>query len=949
MTDSPSTLPADTTVDSTDHPDPDQHQVVRWLFAGNVAAMAIVAALAGTALLSSRATHDERASITVRNTAGAMQQAIGAQVELIDLLLSVTVLDIDRARRDASDGPDELQRILVSRYGLLPGLQVLRITDALGAVRYGTGLPVSTPINLSDREYFVRARDDPDAGLVISEPVFGRTSREWVVVLARRLSAPDGSFAGIVYVSLATRRLNHVLTSANLGRDGAISLRSANLRVITDWADGRVDSEGSRGRGNVSPQLRAAVAAHPDGGLYTARSEIDQVERINAYAPVAGHRLYIVAGLGVSEFMAPWRTQARLVAGLAAAVIGVLCGASWLLLRSWRRETEGIAKLTLAARRNGALLRTATDGIHVLDRTGRLVELSESFAEMLGCARAELLGRFVSDWEAVPSPDRAASWCATTAGRNDFTTRHRRSDGTLIDVEVTTNTLSIDGQELIYCSARDITERRRLAAEARQSLDLACSSEQRMRDVADNIPASIIYADRQERVQFANATFARTVGQPTETLIGRPLRDVLGPAYAGQARSIATALSGVSASHTCTTDAGGCVRHTESRLVPKRSQDGEVEGFYCLTHDLTDRVELERMLSIQRRNLAAMTAVSGDVTVVLDRMGTILVANRAFEDHWALPPGAAEGLRLERLYGQAFCENVICPKLERVFAGETISSRTTHALKGQRPRAFDVTYHPVRTDEGAIDAMVFTSHDVDDLVEMVNRLQRANESLQHFVRITSHDLREPLNTISQFVRLIEASHPCASSPPIDKHLAFVSRGARRMRNMLDDLSQYVHLDDEPVGPEERVALDSLMGQIASNLSEQVRASGGALAIDGLPAVCGRSSLIGIVFRNLLSNGLKFTRPGVAPHVTVSARVAGESVDVTVADEGIGIAEQDLPRVFEPFRRLHRRQVYDGTGLGLATCHRIVAALGGRIEVRSQFGAWTRVTVTLRLA
>jgi len=950
MTDSPSTLSGDSAGDSQDHLDPSRPAVVRWLIAGNLTAMAIVAALAGTALLSSRTIHGERASIAVRNTASAMQQAIGAQVEQIDLLLRSTVLDIDQARRNGSAGPDVVQQILVSRYGLLPGLQVLRVTDEQGAVRYGTGLPAGAPINLNDREYFVRARDDPHAGLVISEPVFGRTSHEWVLVLARRLSTPEGAFAGIAYVSLATRRLNQVLSSPNLGRDGAVSLRTATLRLVTSWADGRMDGEGGSGSGRVPADLGAAVAAHPEGGLYTGRSDHDQIERVNAYVPIAGNRLYVVAGLGVREFMAPWRTQARLVVGLAAAVIGVLCSASWLLLRAWRREIEGLAKLKLAARRNSALLRTATDGIHVLDRTGRLVESSASFAHMLGYAREDLLGRPVSDWQEEPSAARAADWCAAASGRYDFTTRHRRSDGTLIDVEVTTNTVRIDGQDLIYCSARDVTEHRRLAAEARRNLELARSSEQRTRDVADNVPASIFYADRDERLQFANATFARAVGRPARTLIGRTLREVFGSAYAAQAQSIAAALSGTPASHTSTTDADGCSRHTESRLVPKRTQEGAVEGFYCLTHDLTDRVELERLLSVQRRNLAAMTAVSGDVTVVLDRSGTILVANRAFEDHWALAPGTAEGLRLEQLYGPAFCENVVRPKLERVFAGETISLRATHALHGQRPRAFDVTYQPVRTDEGEIDAMVFTSHDVDDLVEMVNRLQRANESLQHFVRITSHDLREPLNTISQFVRLIEESAPGTSAEPLNGYLAFVTRGARRMRNMLDDLSQYVHLDEEPVPPDERVALAAVMDDVASAMSDQVSACGGTLAIHGgLPAVRGAGSLLCLVFRNLVSNGLKFTRPGQAPHVTVTADVASDTVNVTVADEGIGIAEHDLPRVFEPFRRLHRRQVYDGTGLGLATCQRVVAALGGHIEVRSQLGAWTRVTVTLRRA
>ncbi|KQV81246.1 PAS domain-containing protein [Rhizobacter sp. Root1221] len=946
MTDTTSTLASDSASDVTDRSDRRRPAVVRWLVTGNVAASVVMAALAGTALWSSHGAHEDRAAVAVRNLAGAMQQAIGAQVERVDLLLRTVAIDIDQARRGGAS-TDAVQRILMSRYGLLPELQVLQATDALGIVRQGVGMTGGRAVDLSDREYFIRARDNPSPDLVISDPVFGRTSQRWVVAFARRLRAADGSFDGIVYLSLPTHRLSEALSGLNLGREGVVSLRTADLGLITrSGGAGGPDTEMAAGRGEASPRLRAAVAASPEGGMFNARTPFDQVDRINVYLPVANGRLYVIAGLGVEEFMAPWRAQVKVVSGLAAAVMAVLAGASWLLVQAWQRETEGIAQLHLAARRNKALLRTASDGIHVLDRSGRLVDLSDSFATMLGYDREALLGRSVGDWEATLTPAQAVHWCADTMGRNDFKTRHRRADGSLIDVEVTSNTLRIDGEDLIYCSSRDVTERLQLTAEARQNLDRAQLSEQRVREVADNVPASIVYVDRNERLQFVNATFARMVGQPPEALAGRSLADVFGDAYQSRAAAVAMALSGHPASHTDAFQVDGRERHSESRLVPKFSTDGHVEGFYSLTHDLTERVELERLLSVQRRNLAAMTAVSSDVTVVLDGAGIILVANRAFEDHWGLAPGGAEGLPLERLYGPDFCDSIVRSKLDRVFAGETISLRTTHAREGERPRAFDVTYQPVRSEEGRVDAMVFTAHDVDDLVETVHRLQRTNESLQHFVRITSHDLREPLNTISQFVGLVESSHPDVLPPPVDRYFGFIGLGARRLRNMLDDLFRYVQLANEPVPEDEPVALGPLMAAQAALLAGQGHA---AITIGPLPTVLGHGPLLEIVFRNLLSNGLKFTRPGEPPNVKVSAQVTGERVAVTVADEGIGIAEDDLPRVFEPFRRLNRRQAYDGTGLGLATCHRIVTAMGGEIQVFSRLGAWTRVTVTLRPA
>jgi two-component system sensor histidine kinase/response regulator len=277
----------------------------------------------------------------------------------------------------------------------------------------------------------------------------------------------------------------------------------------------------------------------------------------------------------------------------------------------------------------------------------------------------------------------------------------------------------------------------------------------------------------------------------------------------------------------------------------------------------------------------------------------------------------------------------------RVLAGESVKLRTVFEM-----RAYDITYEAVRNEHGEIDAVVFTSHDVNDLVEAVQQLQRTNESLEQFVRITSHDMREPLNTIVQFVGLIEGQHGAVLAPPLDRYFAFVRRGAQRMKTMLDDLLRFVRLEADGEEASERVELAPLLREVESALSAQISATGGTLTLGPLPAVRGQRGLLALLFQNLVSNGLKFSRPGAAPQVTVSARQEGDQVIASVEDQGIGIAADDIPKLFEPFRRLHRRQLYEGTGLGLATCKRIVFALGGHIEISSQPGAWTRVTVTL---
>jgi PAS domain S-box-containing protein len=919
---------------------------VRWLLLGNALAIAIIATLAAITLIDSRSAHQQRATLSAQNSARTMALAVGGKVDRIDLLLRAVILGIERERRDGADDPVAVQRILETRRVLLPELQVLRTTDANGIVRFGADVAGGPLVDVSDRDYFIRARDDPRLELVVSEPIIGRTSKRWVVAFARRLNADDGSFLGIVYASVAADHFQDILSSADLGTQGAISLRNKNLQLVARATKAAAPSAAGIGSRNVSEELRHAVLAQPAGGVFGAVTAIDQVERANAFSPVHEYPLYVIAGLGMSEFMAPWRQQVVQVSALALAVSLILAGSSWLLVRARRREMDSISRLAREARRNQALLRTASDGIHVLDREGCLVELSDSFASMLGRTREQMLGRSVSDWEATASAEYAAHWCRQANGQSSFATRHRRADDSLIDVEITSTTIAIDGADLIYCSARDVTERRRLEREAARNLERAQRSEERVRDIADNVPASIIYVDRHQRLQFANAAFSRMLGKPVAALVGQPLSEVFSAGYAERAAAIAAVLEGTPVVFNQTVELGGRIHHTESTLSPKRDGNGQVEGFYSLTQDLTQRVMLEQALALQTRNLAAMTAVSGDISLVMDPQGRILGANRAFEDHWELPTGGAAGRTLQEIYGPDFFHDVVEPRVKRVLDGETVRLRTLHELRGRGLRACDITYEGVRNERGEIDAVVFTSHDVNDLVQAVEQLQHTNESLEQFARITSHDMREPLNTIVQFVGLIESQHHDTLAPPLDVYLAFVKRGALRMKAMLDDLLRFVRLEADGEGANERVDLGPLMREIEAALAVQVSASQGRLSIDPLPAVCGQRALLSLLFQNLVSNALKFCHPGVAPQVAVTARREGGRVIVSVEDRGIGIAAEDIPKLFEPFRRLHRRQLYEGTGLGLATCKRVMLALGGHIEISSQLGAWTRVSVTL---
>jgi signal transduction histidine kinase len=237
----------------------------------------------------------------------------------------------------------------------------------------------------------------------------------------------------------------------------------------------------------------------------------------------------------------------------------------------------------------------------------------------------------------------------------------------------------------------------------------------------------------------------------------------------------------------------------------------------------------------------------------------------------------------------------------------------------------------------------------DRLQQTADQLRQANDSLVQFVRIASHDLREPLNTITQFVGLIDEDHGAVLPPDARQYMRLVLRAGARMRTLLDDVVRYARLQaGEPDRPT-AVALDRVLAELCDALAARVAATGARLQIDPLPVVSGHASLLALLFQNLLTNALKFVPRERTPEVKVSASIADGWTTVRVQDNGIGIDPAHLGRLFQPFQRLNLKSEYEGTGLGLALARQIAEAHGGGIVAQSEPGAGASFIVTLPLA
>lgn len=233
------------------------------------------------------------------------------------------------------------------------------------------------------------------------------------------------------------------------------------------------------------------------------------------------------------------------------------------------------------------------------------------------------------------------------------------------------------------------------------------------------------------------------------------------------------------------------------------------------------------------------------------------------------------------------------------------------------------------------------------LDDQARDLERSNRDLEQFAYVASHDLQEPLRKVSSFCQLLKRRYGGELDDRADQYIDFAVDGAQRMQRLINDLLTFSRVGRTSEGFQP-VDLGTVAAAATAQL-ETVRAEvNGEIVIGELPDMLGDPTLLRQLLTNLIGNGLKFHRDGVAPVVRVSAEQAGEVWEIAVADNGIGIDPEYADKVFVIFQRLHGRDLYPGTGIGLVLAKKIVEFHDGRIwlDTGSPGGPGTTIRFTL---
>ena len=231
------------------------------------------------------------------------------------------------------------------------------------------------------------------------------------------------------------------------------------------------------------------------------------------------------------------------------------------------------------------------------------------------------------------------------------------------------------------------------------------------------------------------------------------------------------------------------------------------------------------------------------------------------------------------------------------------------------------------------------------LREQAEDLRRSNRDLEQFAYVASHDLQEPLRKVASFTQLLAKRYEGQLDERADQYIAFAVDGAKRMQRLINDLLGFSRVGR--IGGElTDVDLGALLDGVVEDLSGPVEESGAVVTHGELPVVRGEAPLLTQLFVNLVGNAIKFRDPGRTPTVHVEARDVGDHWELSCHDNGIGIDAQYADRVFVIFQRLHAKDVYEGTGIGLALCKKIVEYHGGTIWVDPDVEQGTTIRWTL---
>jgi PAS domain S-box-containing protein len=600
------------------------------------------------------------------------------------------------------------------------------------------------------------------------------------------------------------------------------------------------------------------------------------------------------------------------------------------------------------------LLEAAPDAMVVVNQVGQIVLLNVQAEKQFGYRRDELLGQPVTNLIPVGFAERliadgtrtAADALAQQIGTG-IELSARRKDGSEFPIEIMLSPLQSEEGMLVTAAIRNISVRK--AADKH-----LVQMEAKYRGLLEAAPDAMVVVNRGGQIVLLNVQAEKQFGYRRDELLGQPVTAIIPEGFAERLIADGTRTAAEALAQQIGTGIELCARRKDATefpieimLSPLQSADGTLVT--AAIRDITARRDAEKHLAQMESRYRGLLEAAPDAMVLMNTDGIVVLLNLQAEKQF--------GYRRDELAGQPL--RTIIPEVWTAIAN--VKQRVAGALRsaanstaqeigagiefdGRRKDGselpIEITLSILQSAEGllvtvAIRDITTRKKAEAQLLQTVQELNRSNEELGQFAYIASHDLQEPLRMVASYTQLLSKRYKGKLDADADEFIAFAVDGANRMQLLIQDLLAYSR-----IGTKGRDLLDTsseeALRRALINLGGAIEGSGALVTHDPLPHVLADERQLVQLFQNLVGNAIKYQSAGV-PKVHISVRNAETKWLFSVSDNGLGIEPKYFDKIFGMFQRLHRREEFAGTGIGLAICKKIVERHGGNISVESQLG------------
>jgi len=481
--------------------------------------------------------------------------------------------------------------------------------------------------------------------------------------------------------------------------------------------------------------------------------------------------------------------------------------------------------------------------------------------------------------------------------------------------------------------------------------DLTSSTEAdaKYRGLLEAAPDAMVVVDQSGKIVLLNLQAEKQFGYRRDELIGQPVTNIIPEGFAE--RLIADGVRSAAEALAQQIGAGieliglrkdGSEFPIELMLSPLESPDGVL--ITAAIRNISVRKAAEKVLAHMEGRYRGLLEAAPDAMVVVDQRGEIVLLNVQAEKQFGYRRDELLGQKVTNIIPEGFAERLVADGLrsaEDALAQQIGMGIELIALRKDRSEfPIELMLSPLSGADGilvtaAIRDITARKSAEAHLLQKIEELNRSNEELGQFAYIASHDLQEPLRMVASYTRLLSKRYKGQLDAQADEFIDFAEDGANRMQRLIQDLLAYSRIGtrgEERREIESEVALEHAL----MNLRGAIEESGALVTHDALPIVLGDETQLIQLFQNLVGNAIKYQGGPDVPLIHVSA-VSSEGDNkwvFSVNDNGLGIDDLYFEKIFGMFQRLHRRDEFDGTGIGLAICKKIVERHGGSISVES---------------